>query len=182
MERKIVKEDFKNIGIKARMAYGICCLENALVHYNKNISEWEELLSLLWEFPPKQTMYNEWSEKFNEYTPSTIFEYSFKSGEWRCTEETYNYYKDLYSRTEKPILDIIEQLINISDEELYVGMTKYSPDTLAHVETVLDIMYTNNIQLPEVSKFTKYAFDVQPKAKYGWGLPFNGKEELSRFK
>lgn len=178
MGNRIKKEDFKEIGIKARVAYGICCLENALVFYNKDITQWQNLLNFLWEFPPKTDMYNEWTEKLLSYIPDIGLEYALEY----IKEEEYHYYKKLYSVTEKLILEIIVLLFDIGMEELYVGIQKHSPDTLEHIQKILDLMYENEIPLPKITPFRQFKFDVSPTRDYGWGFPFNGKKILSRFR
>lgn len=181
MEEKIKAEDFKEISIRARLAYGICCLENALVYYKKDISEWKELLDFLWEFPPITGFLTDWTEKILDYIPHIIIEYLYEK-DFSISEDKYNYYKNLYSKTEKPILNLIDTIDYLGAEELYVGIEKYSPDTLEHVQRILDIMYEHKIPLPDTESFRQFKFDVKPIDDYGWGYPFDGKKLLSKFK
>ena len=47
---KINEKDLKKISIRGRVAFGICCLENAMEKYKINGQGWNLLLEKLWSF------------------------------------------------------------------------------------------------------------------------------------
>ena len=46
----ISEKDFKKISIRGRVAFGICCLENAMDEYKVSGEGWNILLERLWSF------------------------------------------------------------------------------------------------------------------------------------
>lgn len=173
---------FKKISIRGRVAYGICCLENALENYNIQGEGWNFLLKKLWwymelraECDPKiNNCYplELWADLIATIQPDILKTFAtykdFTEGHWYFeriipTEEEYNLLKSTVKDSNRVIDEICKPLHKMGSCELWCGIKGYSPDTLDYLQRLLNVMYENNIPLPSKEPFEQYVF-----CKKGW--------------
>jgi len=192
-------KDFKDISLRGRAAFGICCLENALQFYNLNDEGWEILLHKLWDitstpyemrpYPTGHEHEGSFSIKvedlmyiINEYTPECVLEFSTyeaarDDGSEIMTEGEFTILHKTYQKTNQAIDTIIDMIWSIGTDSIYSGINDYLPITIKYVQKIIDVMQSKKILMPDIALFKQYLFD--PKARredYGWGLPFDGKK------
>src|SRR5687768_15520281 len=114
--------NFKEISIRGRLAYGVTCLEKALEQFNiKNDLIEKEVLPVIWEFT-KSTDLAKWEESINKIDP---------------LNEVSGPLKDLYGQLPSFIPEMISNVIEIGAGNLYGGTGEYSLSTLQPLKRVL---------------------------------------------
>lgn len=163
-------DKFKDVSIRARVAYLICSFERLLLHYNCKKEEWRGVLEKLWTFTTVEYL-DDWLYELAEYMPNSILEDTMEDAEY-ITEDEFNGLYDLYSKTNQEILLFMEIIFKCGKCELYTKIYDYSPDTLKMIEEGIRILNACKIDLVDVNAFEKYSFDESD----GWGECFEGKE------
>lgn len=162
-------EEFKDLSIRARVAYGICCLESAINYYNINHFDWTFILDVLWSYTNGNI--GKWHEIMAECSPDSILEdlsYEVK-GITIISIEEYEKLRTLFMQSNKVCQDIINIIFNIGTRDLYSSIVNGSPDTLKYLQQIIEIMKHNNIPLPDVEYFRKYSIHDNE----GWGKEFS---------
>lgn len=183
----IDKYDFIGISIRGRVAYGICCLENALEHYNIQGEGWNLLLKKLWWYmelaadcdPDINNCYplELWADLIASIQPDSLKAYAtykdLAEGHW-CfernipAEEEYNLLKEAYKNSNEVINEICKPLHQLGSCELWCGIDEVSESTLGYLQEILDIMYERGIPLPSKEPFEQYVFHKKGWEKKGY--------------
>jgi hypothetical protein len=168
-------KEFEKISMRARVAYGICCLENAIKYYNLSHLSWTFILNVLWSYTNKNV--GRWHELMSECSPDSILEeLSFKEkGITHISENDYEALRLLYSNVNTVCQNIINSLFNIGTRNLYSSIVNNSPETLIYLQEIIDIMDQNNIPLPDIKPFMKFPITEEE----GWGREFTREEILN---
>lgn len=160
-----ISEDFTMMPIFSRIAYSLRCLEKSLIFYNCSIDKWSWVLEKLWEFSSAQ-WFDEWCYEVTCYLPNIILEEKYTSENYEyISEEQYNRLYNLYSESNKIVLEILELVYEISEVEIYSRIANYSQDTLMVLKKIVEVMNANNIELPDFSDLSRISFDINR----GWG-------------
>ncbi len=165
-----MKEKIKQISIRARVAFGILCLENALDNLELK-SNWQKVLEVLWIQTDIEYV-DEWLYIVSKIMPDCILEDNYEDNKIISLQD-YNTLKLLYSSSPKYILELIEFVFEIGTIELYGKIMDYSEKTTQMVLEIIRIMEINKINYPELKLFDKYSI----LENNGWGRRFT-KEQI----
>jgi hypothetical protein len=152
--------DMKLISIRARVAFAILCLENAIKQSKKENLDWSFMIGKV----------GDWHYPMAESTPrSVLFDarYDEKDMDF-LTEEDCIHLKEVYSNSTELIKDIINIIFEIGTRDLYSSIVNGSPDTLKYLMEIIDLMEQNNIPLPDMNLFEKSPITENE----GWGREF----------
>lgn len=118
-------KEFHNISIKGRFAYGICCLENAILHFGFDTEKWKEVLEAYWAWPPMTEYADQWSIGAWSHNPIWLKETS----QYRYDEENlrlgpydetkfYRLKKMFDENSNTCIIDLIDNVFSINGNDL----------------------------------------------------------------
>lgn len=198
--KKLSSSQFEKISIRGRVAYAICCLENAMETYGVQGESWNLLLKNLWSFTtlPSETaplegggvelILERWVYINDRFLPSSVIEtdyslvqaYNMRDGfpNMLPDEETYNRARyEFIAQSNDVINEICRKIYNIGSCEIWGGLDKRSLSTLHGLQKLIDYMKANDIPLPDVEPFKQYEYapkDVNGDY-YGWGYTFDGR-------
>lgn len=159
--------EFENISMRARVAFGILCLENAIKYYQLDHLNWSFINKLLWSYTNSNV--GRWHEIMSEATPFGVLgETEYLDDLDNISVEEFRQLEDLYKRSNNEINKIIDFIFNIGTRDLYAAIVNGSPDTLKYIQRIIDIMCENNIELPNVRLFDKFSINENQ----GWGKEF----------
>ena len=198
-------KDFKGISVRGLAAYGICCLENAILHYNLQETGWKILLEKYWlyaslprflglgnhyHYNPKDIRDLEGVYMFcDECSPGEVIREV--EGKKSPSEGTINSASEeevllLYEAFTNPnnnIREIMRKVIWAVWDIMFAewnGGLNY-PLFLELAEKLSKLMEDNGITLPDIEMFRKYEFSSDMlEEEPEFGDPFNGQEELSK--
>jgi hypothetical protein len=162
-------QEFGEISIRGRVAYAICCFENALKYYSFDKHNWSLLLDRLWEYTHSQYL-DDWSEKFAECTASAILEnidFS-KKGIEHLNKNDYDKLRLLYQSSNDVIRSLSDLIFQLGSIDLYGRLINNSPNTLKALTKIISYMESNKIPLPDLQLFKKFKFEESN----GWGNKF----------
>lgn len=173
---------FKKISIRGCVAYSICCLENALEHYNLKGDGWNFLLKKLWWYtelraycdPSINNCYplERWWALISILSPKyqkgvewnyEKFKSQLLSDEDMPTPQELDLLSESYKQTNDVIDELVDYVYHIGVNELWAGIGETSPDTLRNLQGLIDLMCENHIPLPSMEPFRQYVFH-----KKGW--------------
>lgn len=165
------KDDFKNISLSGRVAFGINCFENLLFSLKYNVNDWRLVLECLWEFTSIQYL-DEWSGKVVEIIPDHLLEFkTYEEHDFEYLDErNFKYLYNLYQNIDEKIDFVITAIYNIGTSHAYSIIVKYGQRSLDELEILLNYMTKNDIPLPDIKPFEKFSIEENK----GWGNKFNG--------
>ncbi|MEN8905635.1 MAG: hypothetical protein ABF289_06705 [Clostridiales bacterium] len=163
--------DFKNISLSGRVAYGICCFENILIELNYNFDDWKMVVQTLWEFTSIEYL-DDWSDKLAEIIPDNLLE--FKTYEEHDFEylnrNNFKYLYNLYQNISDKIDYAMTAIFNIGTSHAYTVIVGYGQKSFDELEKLISFMINNNLPLPDITSFLKYSINENK----GWGNKFDG--------
>ena len=167
---------FVSTSVKGRMAFVICCAENAVAFYQLNKGEWDFVLDILWGFMslPKEKDFALWHENEGECVPWVIegdVPYE-KSDIAYLTKEQYYVLNKTYKNAPRVLNEIINHAFQIASFELYGSIVGNSPVTMKYIEEVINLMTQENIPMPDAELFAKFSINENN----GWGRSFTRKD------
>jgi len=157
---------FYNISIRARFAFTVLCLENAIKMLNQKNSLWELVLANVWSLTSMKFV-DEWLYKISRIMPSSILEDDYEDND-EISYSQYNELKTLYLKTPQIIFDIMEYIFECGTVDLYGKVVDNSPKTLKILDDLVILMEENKIPLPDIKLLEKYPFSENE----GWGREF----------
>lgn len=166
LEDKIMQQ-FKQISIRGRLAFGAKCIESYLGQYNIMHRLLNKVLDVIWEFTTSNQL-DKWDEKVNDFIPDSVLdnhpqnvpeEYPF------LKKEEFFELKKLYQELPNDLIKLIQHTIEIGISNLYGGTGHYSAITLEHTIQVYEVARKSLDELPDVNKFLVSTFDEY----HGWG-------------
>jgi len=202
-------KDFRGITIRGLTAYGICCLENALLHYNLQEDEgWRLILERLWLYtslPESKMPSIEDGNSDNIKDLDCLYCFYCDSlphnvtreveGKKQLTERRIKTFSSdkiallyqAYKKANEVVLEIVDTIVSIATTEMNGWYDYPTAPTLYKLEVLLKTMQDNDLPLPGIERFKKYELGFDPlknistkfEAK-AWGAPFNGRAELSK--
>lgn len=173
---------------RARAAYLILCLEEALRYYGLDFTRWKHLLEVLWDITQTDDVW-EWVAYTCALEPETVtscqdwVEWE-ENGDWeeplpdryRFGEEEFSILQKEY-RALPPIADtVLRQLINCLQnavaEDWTQDETPYSPSgAMSYIQQAETIARLNGIPLPQKEQALSFLWTQKDKH---WGAPFDG--------
>lgn len=190
---QINAQQFEKISIRGCVAYGICCLENALEHYNLRGEGWNFLLKKLWWYTELSaesdpTINNclqleRWAYVSCNISPKILkmlpnyYDFVHKAKWWFKdnipTEQEFELLKTTCLNCNEAIESICWLIYNIGSSDLWAGIGETSPDTLRPLQELIDLMYEQQIPLPPIEPFKQYVFH-----KEGWDYDLHAFGEM----
>ncbi len=189
---KIKARQFEKISIRGCVAYGICCLENALEHYNIRGEGWNILLKKLWWYTelsaesdptinyclPLERWWALISELSPKYHRSVGWEEKKLMSKLLCDEDIPTVQeREKLLKSYKQSNDIIDRIVlcvyKIGIGDLWAGIGENSPVTLLNLQNLIDLMYEQQIPLPSIEPFKQYVFH-----KPGWDYDLHAFGEM----
>lgn len=162
--------ELEDLSIRARVAFGIECLERLINRSTASELNWEDLLlSKLWGYTSSDNL-GRWHYLISEYTPFSILEdISFEEKEYEyITKIEYNELLQIYQKCNDELLKCIDLIFEIGTLDLYSSIKDKSPRTLRMLKEIITIIESNSLQLPDLKKYENYLIDY----KNGWGAKF----------
>lgn len=163
----------EKISIRARVAFGILCLENTVLFYNKVFLDWSFVYKVLWSFMKGKV--GDWHYPMAEISPrSVLFDATYAEKEMEfLTEEEYNNLREVYSNSNTVINSIINLIFEIGTRDLYSSIVNESQDTIKYLQEIIHLLEENNIPLPDIKLFETYTINEND----GWGREF-GRDDI----
>lgn len=189
--------DLKDISRRAIVAYSIACLENALIHYNHTDEGWKVLLNEMWKF----TNLDEYDSKvlqdwygLLDLCPNTFVspysKYVGSHGDFnddvvlaRIDEQSYDALAKAIDNCHTAIGELCAGVYNVALATVHETFFDISFVTLLTCqESIIDVMYRNQIALPDTHPFEIYPHEIPQgnMRKHTMGKPFDG-TKLSKF-
>ena len=165
--------EFKEISTRGRVAFAICCLENAMKRQNlfQNDEAEKTILQQLWHFTADNMAL--WELQIGDLIPFVVmddisYEYieDFEFFSPVICRKFQNYYK----KGNKYTLDIIDLIYNLGRTNLFVVINneKLKEASLPYLQNIIDIMIENEIPFPDINLFKKFPITENK----GWGREF----------
>jgi hypothetical protein len=149
-------DSFNEISIRGRLAYGVSCLENALLHFNiQNDLLEKEVLPRIWSFASSSDL-TAWDDSVKEIDPVCILDNNSPGSRLQ----------KLYRSLPTIIIEMISDVIEIGAGNLYGGTTGYSPFSMKPLLRVIKTCKMNHISLPQLEPFKRSSFEEM----HGWGF------------
>ncbi|NLL81465.1 MAG: hypothetical protein GX231_04050 [Tissierellia bacterium] len=166
------KDDFKNISLNGRVAYGISCFENTLLSLNYNVNDWKIVLEFLWEFTSIEFL-DEWSSIVVEIIPDHLLEFkTYEEHDFEYLDRNnFKYLYNLYQGIDEKIDSIMTSIYNIGTSHAYSVIVEYGQKSLDELGLLINFMTEHKLQLPDIEPFLKYSIEENK----GWGNKFDGK-------
>lgn len=167
-------QDFKQITIRGRVAFAICCLENAIEFNNFQKLDWSLLLDFLWKFPTGNEIRDlaEWHENEAECIAFCIMDVLTydQTGFDFITKDQYDVFEALYKNSNKTIWELTNYIAAIGTHYLYSGVRDGAPQTLNELDKVINLLIDDKIPLPSFSDFKKFSYPINPETDWiVWG-------------
>ncbi|WP_338555851.1 hypothetical protein [Paenibacillus sp. KS-LC4] len=164
-------DKFINISMRGRVAYGISCLENALLSFKYDLNDWKIVLNYLWEFTSIQYL-DDWNDAAVELIPENLLEFRmYEEHEFeRLSKQEFVYLYNLYQDIDVSIDKLIRSIYELGVSHVYTEIEGYGESSLKSLERLVNVMFINNFPLPSIEPFLKYSI----KENRGWGNKFEG--------
>jgi hypothetical protein len=174
MENKVSSELFVEISNRGRVAFAICCLENAMEYYKINSKGWEFVLDNLWSFCNQNMAI--WEEKIGEMSPSSICDNSSfeRKGCEYISEEIHDNLKVVYSQSNEVLLKLVDEIYGLGAVNIFVTISSIhlAKQSLPNLQNIINIMTENSIKLPDFNNFLQFPINENK----GWGREFSRNE------
>jgi|GEM_PF-449837 len=156
---------FRNVSVRGRVAFGICCLENALTALGIPLSDWQLVLSQLWKYT-EQARLDDWHEVTAEYLPVAVLEYIpfEKKGCEYLTPELAAALQSLYTKVPAFMHELLADIFETGIIELYGGLVNGGEQSLKYTLRIINLMRNKKLPLPPYEAFQRVGS--------GWGHPF----------
>ena len=168
----MIEKQLKNVSIKARVSFGICCLEKTLIHYGCTLEKWRWVLEKLWEYTSIEYL-DDWYYEIAELLPDSLLEVNtYRSEEFEyVTKDQFLFLSNLYrAESNQTINQIFRLVFEMGTIDLYSKLENFAPNSLNCLEKIENIMNQNNIEMPPIMSQTNHSF----KENNGWGESFDG--------
>ncbi|WP_128100433.1 hypothetical protein [Paenibacillus sp. DCT19] len=164
-------EQMKQISLRGRVAYGICCFENVLITLECDLNDWRNVLNYLWQFTSTQYL-DDWNEIIVELIPENLMEFdTYEEQEFeRLSRDEFVSLSQLYQSTEESIGILLREIYELGISHAYSVIEGYGESSLILVQRIADYMLEHSFPLPNVDPFLKYAIEENR----GWGNRFDG--------
>lgn len=155
----------RNVSISGRVAFCITCFEISIAQQNLNKTDFEILLTSLWDFT-SNTDLSDWHERITNFIPNVVLNDPFEELDFLSLSQ-FNDLKSLYLLLPDDMLECIEDIFEVGSSNLYGGTGDYSEFTLRPTMSVVKYMLNNNFPLPPIEKFLRSPFNEENM--HGWG-------------
>lgn len=162
--------NFENISIVGRIAYGIMCAEEYLIHKYPD-KDWMIVFRDFWEITGLE-LWDDWMYSVIEIIPECVFEFDdYASSDFEyLSEEKYNALKKVYENTNEDVNYVLKMVYDLANSHAYSSIKGNGEESLYRLEKIIDFIESNNIQAPDIKQVQSHLFSE----RNGWGNPFNG--------
>lgn len=167
------RADFRGISLNGRVAYGILCFENFLVKLNYCNQEWKEILEDLWSFTNASDI-EHWGDIISDIIPNHLLEFDdYDSSDFEILErDRYQKLYNLYIDCDNRIDDLMMMVYNLGMSHIYSSIVGIGEPSLIELETILEFMKSNSIDLPNIKPLKAYSI----RKNSGRGVDFEGRK------
>ena len=167
-EQRILSHRFYKVSGRGRASYLILCLEEALLFYGQDFSDWEQILRELWSVTNRSEgdWIGNWLDSVGELLPSQILTTTLPSS------DDIREIQDLYTRFGTKMI-----LVNALMENAYTMVCEWSPDTVVHdpdalhfIDEAEEMMKKFGVPLP-VDEAVRFLLSQKD---FSIGKPFDG--------
>jgi hypothetical protein len=158
------------VSVRGRVAFSICCLETAILHFVAESESWRFLLDELWKYTTESRL-DRWQEIIAEYTPSVILDQEhFSDGDFEfIDEQLFNRLHRLYSQHESVLSELVDLVFDVGTIELFGSIDGFGQESLNQACRVMEKVQAIGLRLPELDRFATYS----RLERRGWGNPFD---------
>lgn len=161
----IMRELIRKISLRARVAFIILCIENALEKESIK-SRIQKTLIIFWHQTSIQFV-DEWLYQVSKVMPDSILEDDYEDNEI-ITYQDFSELKESYKSIPKFVFELMELGFECGTIELYGTVENESEKTIQVVIRAIEIMKENNITLPNIELLQKFTITENG----GWGREF----------
>ncbi len=169
-EQRLLSHRFYQVSGRARIAYLILCLEEALRFYGQDLNAWEWVLRRLWAITDcsEKNWFDIWLDSVGELLPSEVL----TNNTVETTSAEISKARTLYTQAGASMI-----VINTVIENAYtiVGQwdpdtIKYDPDAIRLIEKVEETMMAFGVPLPS----NEIIQPLLAQKDFSLGKPFDG--------
>ncbi|MFZ6010368.1 MAG: hypothetical protein ACOYXT_08455 [Bacteroidota bacterium] len=164
-----MKSQLHTLSIRARAAFAILCLEEALKKYDHD-AQWNRVLPMLWSITDIEHV-DEWLYQVSRIMPSDVLEQPYEENAV-ISRNDHDALRPLYTKTSQSIHDILELIFECGSVGLYGVVVENSPKTLAVLRELVALMKRESIPLPNINLVLEFSIDEHG----GWGRRFKRDE------
>jgi len=164
-------EQFEQISFRGRVAYSICCFENALKALNYDNNDWRIVLNYLWEFTSIQYL-DDWNDIVVEIIPENLMEFkTYNEDEFeRLSQNEFETLYKLYLNIDDSINALLRHIFDLGVCHAYTIIEGYGESSLNLLGELLNFMNVHDFPLPNIEHFLKFSISENR----GWGNRFDG--------
>ena len=170
-------DKLKPVSIRGRMAFGLNCLEYALMKLNCYSKGWELVLCQLWKFTNADDL-KAWAEETTEYLPDNILAFDrYHENEFKFIgQREFHCLRNMYDAADENLLEIVVNLYMIGfSNSKGRPVRNYDMNSIHILTQISKFLEKNFVTFPIVTDYLWYSFDENA----GIGKKFNG-TDLSR--
>lgn len=162
------KIDLRDISIRGRVAFSICCLNSIVRALNYSHLDWSFLLNKLWVYTSAEYL-DDWEDMGAEIKPDTIMYYEkYEPADFEIiSKEDYDRLRSVYQVVDSRVLKIVDLIFYIGTIDLY-GKVLKEGKSLEYLQRIIAIMEESGSPLPNLELFEDYKFELEE----GWGARF----------
>ena len=162
--------DFENISVVGRIAYGIMCAEEYLIHKYPD-KNWTIIFEDFWKITNLE-LWDNWMDEIIEIIPEYLFEFNDyqSSGFEFLTEAKYNELKKIFDNTNDDVNIILKMVYELANSHAYSSINKNGQESLLQLKKIIIFLEKEGINLPEMKEVQTHLFSE----RNGWGNSFDG--------
>ncbi|MBL0745497.1 hypothetical protein [Chryseolinea lacunae] len=143
---------FHEISIRGRMAFSICCFRALIKKLGYEALDWNFLFYELWRFTSIQYV-DTWLYDFA--SPWAVMDDVYSSEDYPYfTREQFDDLKKLYGSVNEDTRQVVDLMFEMCTVEMYGKVTKNGM-SFESLESIVDVMVTNQVTLPVIDQFKK---------------------------
>ena len=162
--------NFENVSVVGRVAYGIMCAEEYLIHKYQN-KNWKIVFNDFWKITNLE-LWDEWMDEIIEIIPEYLFEFNdYMSSDFEfLTETKYDELKKIYDNTNDDVNIILKMVYELANSHAYSSISKNGKESLRQLEKIIIFLEDEGIAPPDTKDVQTHLFSERK----GWGNPFDG--------
>lgn len=165
--------EFKEISTRGRVAFAICCLENAMKKQNlfQNDESEKTILQQLWHFTTDNMAL--WELQIGDLIPFVVMNdisYEYVEDFEFFSPTICRKFQRYYEKCQKYTLDIIDLIYDLGRTNLFVTINndELKEASFPYLQKIINLMIENHISMPNIDLFKKFPITENN----GWGRGF----------
>lgn len=162
--------NFENISLSGRIAYGIICAEEYLIHKYPN-KDWAIIFKDFWKITNLE-LWDDWMDEIIEIIPEYLFEFDgYEVSDFEfLTEDKYSELESLYADTNNDVNIILKMVYKLADSHAYSSIVGSGSESILQLEQIINFLKNEGITPPDIKMVQTHLFSERK----GWGNPFDG--------